>query len=48
MTELTIQEKINFDEMLLQSGDLTETGRNFTLLRLERNKKIYREFFAWY
>jgi len=45
MVELSIQEKICFDEMLLQSGDLTETGRNFTILRLERNKRIYREFF---
>ena len=46
MTELTIQEKINFDEMLLQSEDLTEIGRNFTLLRLEKNKRIRQDFFG--
>ena len=43
--ELTIQEKIDFDLLLLQYGDLTETGRQMTMLRLERNMGIYREFF---
>ena len=42
--EMTLEEKIMFDQFLLQSGELTVKGVVFTQLRLERNIRILQAF----